>query len=102
MTVADAGEYQEKVEELVSKEIDLEQVNIIGNNIDDILEKDVYARIRYRQDKQKIKIVKKSDKSGDKFTAIFDKAQKGMAKGQSIVFYDKLDGGKCLGGAIIS
>lgn len=102
ITVADASEYQEKVEELVSKEIDLERVNIIGDNINDILEKDVYARIRYRQDKQKIKIVKKSDKSVDKFVAVFDKAQKGMAKGQSIVFYEKLDGGKCLGGAIIS
>ena len=52
------------------------------------------VRIRYRQEKQKCKVEKKSDG----FHITFDQPQNGVALGQSAVLYDE---NVCLGGGVI-
>lgn len=73
------------IEERLPKEASLDKVNWINSPSGEI-----FARIRYRQEKFPIKI--------DGETVIFSKPQT-SASGQSIVFYE---GERCLGGAILS
>jgi tRNA-specific 2-thiouridylase len=68
--------------------------------------KEVCARIRYRQEKQSCIIskhtsnsTKSREESGEDFIVVFDTPQKGMAEGQSVVFYD---GDTCIGGGILN
>lgn len=65
--------------------------------IDHYIGKNISARIRYRQEKQGCIIEKSSDLNH--YTVTFDKPQKGMAEGQSVVLYD---GNVCLGGGILN
>ncbi len=53
------------------------------------------AKIRYRQDDQRCRIVRKSD---NRYSVTFDNDQRSAAPGQYAVFYD---GERCLGGAVI-
>ena len=77
------------------KEIEIKNVNwIFGEEPD--FEKSYQARIRYRQTFQFCKIYK--DLTSSKIKVIFDKPQKAVSAGQSVVFYD---GEICLGGGII-
>ena len=76
-----------------TKEIEIENVNWISGKTPD-LSKKYSARIRYRQTLSLCKI-KKND---DDFVVSFDKYQKSVSSGQSIVIYD---GESCLGGGII-
>lgn len=66
------------------------------------------ARIRYRQEKQLCTITYNHEgtkkcaevqRSGGMLTVTFDNSQKGMAEGQSVVFYD---GTTCIGGGILA
>ena len=70
--------------------------------------KKIYARIRYRQEKQSCVISKSdmydstnntTDKIDTEYIVKFDTPQKGMAEGQSVVLYD---GNTCLGGGILN
>ena len=104
----------ENLEEKVSSE-NLHQVVLTNTSfsqpIKEYLGKKISARIRYRQEKQEctIEILEKVDKIADtmadtitapqKYTVTFDKPQKGMAEGQSVVLYD---GNVCLGGGILN
>lgn len=67
------------------------------------LTKKITARIRYRQEKQTCVISKnieqENSKTENNYTVEFDTPQKGMAEGQSVVFYD---GNTCLGGGILN
>lgn len=67
-----------------------------SQDFDKYLNKKISARIRYRQEKQSC-LLKRDSKSGD--VVEFDTPQKGMAEGQSVVFYD---GNTCLGGGILN
>lgn len=59
------------------------------------LNKKYFARIRYRQPLQKCRIL---SVSGDSATVVFEKAQRAITPGQSLVLYD---GEEMLGGGII-
>jgi len=76
-----------------SKEIEMKNVNWTSGKIPD-LSKKYSARIRYRQPLSLCKIKKKDDNC----VVSFDKYQKSVSSGQSIVIYD---GEICLGGGII-
>lgn len=55
------------------------------------------AKFRYRQQDQGVTVYLNED--SDSCTVVFDEAQRGIAPGQAVVFYD---GEVCLGGAIIN
>ena len=77
------------------KEVIIKGINwIIGKEPD--LKKKYQARIRYRQNLQKCEIFRKSN---DKYKIVFDKPQKAVSSGQSLVLYD---GDVCLGGGVLS
>ncbi len=81
------------------KEIELTGVNFINSLIPDskfIIP--VFARVRYRQPLAKATLSRNPSTSSG-FRLIFDKAQKFVALGQSVVFYDKK--GEMLGGGVI-
>jgi tRNA-uridine 2-sulfurtransferase len=78
--------------------------------IETYLGKKISARIRYRQEKQGcvIEQLRTNDSAPQKhtdnttsqtYTVTFDKPQKGMAEGQSVVLYN---GNVCLGGGILN
>lgn len=84
----------------------------LSQDIEPYIGKKVFARIRYRQEKQSCVILKANandaanniaDSTGGKINAeyivTFDTPQKGMAEGQSVVLYD---GNTCLGGGILN
>lgn len=127
ITVAKESEYEQVVAREVSKEVSLKNVSstldrldgsgaigALGDSGDLVKLKDavsdrhISARIRYRQEKQacrldmstsKAEVHYKEPSKESEVLIVFDNEQKGMAKGQSVVFYD---GEKCLGGGIIS
>ncbi len=122
ITVAKESEYEQVVAREISKEVNLKDVsssldykgdisalktisNLVATDTSSASSHPISARIRYRQEKQACRIDFKPNNSKakpdveDKLIVIFDNEQKGMAKGQSVVFYD---GKKCLGGGIIS
>ena len=76
-----------------SKEIEMKNVNWMSSKIPD-LSKKYSARIRYRQPLSLCKIKRKDSN----YVILFDKYQKSVSSGQSIVIYD---GEICLGGGII-
>ena len=76
-----------------TKEIKIKNVNWIRGKTPDLLKK-YSARIRYRQTLSLCKIKKNSND----YIVSFDKYQKSVSSGQSIVIYD---GELCLGGGII-
>jgi tRNA-specific 2-thiouridylase len=75
---------------MLLKEVELKDVNLIN----EIKNKNLLCRIRYRQEKIPCKI----EKQNEKVKVIFDKPQMGVSAGQSLVLYD---GEICLGGGII-
>jgi tRNA-specific 2-thiouridylase len=77
---------------LYKKEIIVSDINLIGI---DKLPKDVFVRIRYRQEKRKAKI----NSIRDSIKVVFKDKQAFIAPGQSAVFYSKV--GQMLGGGII-
>jgi len=79
--------------DFLKKEIEITNVNWISGSKPD-LSKKYSARIRYRQLLQKCKV--QNEKSSVRI--VFDKAQKAVAAGQSLVIYD---GDIMLGGGII-
>ncbi len=77
------------------KEIEISDFNwIVGQELD--LNKKYQARIRYRQPLQSCKIHR--GRTPGVFKIIFNKEQKAVSSGQSLVLYD---GDICLGGGII-
>ena len=83
---------EEKAPELYQKEISVGDLNLLRG-----LPEKVEARIRYRQPKQKASLFEiKNQKS--KIKIIFEVPQRGVASGQSVVFYG---GEELLGGGII-
>src|SRR3989338_370815 len=90
-TITVASKHLKRSLKMLSKEIKLKDVNFTQ----EINNKNLSCRIRYRQEKIgcKIKI------SGDGTKVIFDKPQIGVSPGQSLVLYD---GEICLGGAIMT
>ncbi len=77
---------------LFKSECSISQVSWTDSTPD--LKKKYLCRIRYRQEKQKCRLVKE----GKKLRIRFDRPQEGLAAGQSLVLYE---GEKCLGGGII-
>ena len=81
------------VENKLFKEIKVKNVNwTLGTEPD--IKKEYSARIRYRQPLEKCRL----ECQGPTMTVKFQKPQKAVTSGQSIVIYD---GGVCLGGGII-
>lgn len=76
-----------------TKKVTLKNVNWILGTVPDIKVK-YNARIRYRQDGQKCRILEKSEK----IEVEFDELQNAISLGQSLVLYK---GEKCLGGGVI-
>ncbi len=113
ITVVKESDYTSTIKNEVSKEVELRDVSlVVFDGYKDLATTEgISARIRYRQEKQPCRVVFEggaNSKNGTNSingakrgntTVIFDNEQKGMAKGQSVVFYD---GKKCLGGGIIS
>jgi tRNA-specific 2-thiouridylase len=82
-----------KEKDIASKEIKIKNVNwTLGAEPD--LEKEYFARIRYRQPLEKCHLLRQ----GATLTVKFQKPQKAVTAGQSVVLYDKET---CLGGGII-
>lgn len=107
IVVATKSEQEQILKQTVSSDT-LSQVILtntsFSQSIDQYIGKKISARIRYRQEKQdcivKMNSLKAiSDYSSIKMTVTFDKPQKGMAEGQSVVLYD---GNLCLGGGILN
>lgn len=87
---------------LYKKEINIANVNWISGKSPD-LSRDYFVHIRYRQPLQKVKIM--NYELGIK--VIFDKPQRAVAEGQSLVLYDSellnnIRGKEMLGGGIIA
>ena len=68
--------------------------DLVGQRLLEIDKTDLHCKIRYRQADQECHV----KREGDKLIVKFPHAQKGVATGQSIVFYQ---GSTCIGGAII-
>jgi len=85
----------EKMDEhlFYEKEVSISNVSWTSD-VQAALSKTYSARIRYRQPLQKCKLTKK----GNKYNVIFQKPQRAITPGQSLVLYD---GKICLGGGII-
>lgn len=82
--------------DLFKKELYIRQVNwLIGKK--PVLPLKINAKIRYRQKASSAKIFKKSN--SEFYRLVFDKAQRAVTPGQSVVFYQ---GSEILGGGIIS
>jgi tRNA-specific 2-thiouridylase len=97
ITVASDSEFNKVSEELEAKQIPLSRVSLttqISSKLSEAGEHKCECRIRYRQDRQVCTISNK----GGVFSVSFDQVQKGLAPGQSVVFYV---GNQCLGGAIL-
>jgi tRNA-specific 2-thiouridylase len=90
ITVASKEDENDKVFD--KKEVYIKNLHLISNSNDFPLECDV--RIRYRQDRQRCRIVKE----GSRYKVQFALAQSGISPGQSAVFYKSE---ACLGGGII-
>jgi tRNA-specific 2-thiouridylase len=90
ITVAGKTKQTQRSLGLLSEEVQLKDVNLIGK----IPNKKYLCRIRYRQEKIPCKIEVKKDG----LKVIFDKPQMGVSAGQSLVLYDSE---VCLGGGII-
>jgi tRNA-specific 2-thiouridylase len=82
----------EKIDELAPNVVFLEKVSWVGEKPRDGFV--CSARVRYRQEKQDCVI----GFEGEKIKVVFDKHQKGVAEGQSVVL---MDGNRCIGGGII-
>ena len=82
-----------KDEETFQKEFEVHKFSFTEDELKDGEHK-VNARIRYRFPPQKAKLIKK----GDRAHIIFDKPQRAITPGQSVVFYKRT---RVLGGAII-
>jgi tRNA-specific 2-thiouridylase len=82
--------------DLFKKELYIRQVNwLIGKK--PVFPLKINAKIRYRQKASSAKIFKKS--KSEFYRLVFDKAQRAVTPGQSVVFYQ---GSEVLGGGIIS
>ncbi len=77
---------------LFADRLEAEQVHWIEPPPDD---RPLTAKIRYRQPDQAVEI----EQDGDRLIATFDRPQRAVTPGQSVVFYD---GAICLGGAVIT
>lgn len=91
-TITVASKEDEKDRVFDKKEVYIKNLHLISNTNSFPLECDV--RIRYRQERQKCRIVKE----GSLYKVEFASAQSGISPGQSAVFYK---GEACLGGGII-
>lgn len=83
---------KDKNELVVGTENELYQNKLYANDLNFLIdfdkwEKEVFAKIRYRAKEAKA-IVKKQ---GEKLEVIFEKPQRAITSGQSVVFYDKDD-----------
>jgi tRNA-specific 2-thiouridylase len=92
ITVAPLSVMIEKIDELAPNVVFLEKVSWVGEKPRDGFV--CSARVRYRQEKQDCVI----GFEGEKIKVVFDKHQKGVAEGQSVVL---MDGNRCIGGGII-
>lgn len=92
ITVAPEDLFKKDIEKFVPKVVKAHKLNWVSEAPADGAK--IGVRIRYRQELQACTI---SHKDGS-VTISFDKPQKGMASGQSAVFYD---GKTCLGGGIL-
>ena len=90
-TITVAPIQTERSSQLYIKEVELKDLNIIN----EIKNKKLSCRIRYRQEKAGCR----AEKDGKKIKIYFDKPQIGVSPGQSLVLYDNEI---CLGGGIIS
>jgi tRNA-specific 2-thiouridylase len=87
------GDKEENKDDFYSiKKIELSSINFIKGH--ELQEKEIECRIRYRQEKQKIKLTQKNLR----YEVVFAQPQAGVSEGQSVVFYS---GKECLGGGII-
>ncbi len=91
LVVGTEGEYKEWLENQKEVRV-LHKVNV-PSDIQDFPQK-VEARIRHRQERQKVTL----SKNNEEYTVLFDVSQKGMADGQSVVLYS---GTRCIGGGIL-
>ncbi len=91
-----------------SAQKDTAKINKVSfsQNIDDFIGKKIEARIRYRQERQPCVISQVENKNkkpesqyDSEYIVTFDTYQKGMAEGQSVVFYN---GNTCIGGGILN
>ncbi len=93
LIVAPQSAMNEKLDEVAPNQAFLDSVRWVGEKPAESI---TYgARVRYRQEKQVCTI----KYEGDRLKIMFDKHQKGMASGQSVVLYD---GKRCLGGGILT
>lgn len=81
---------EEKNELVVGTENELYSSNLYANEVNFLIEYDkwqdeIYAKIRYSSEMSKVKV----KKQGDTIEVIFEKPQRAITKGQSVVFYDK-------------
>lgn len=83
----------DKKENTDSKTIKINDFNLIRDK--NIKDREIEARIRYRQPLQKAKV---KDMSGDFIEIEFENKQESVTSGQSLVFYKD---GECLGGGVI-
>ncbi len=90
-----APEKEEK--KYYKKEVKIKDVSWISGNLPDV-KKTYQARIRYRQPLQECKINLQRRRSSLQIKIIFEKAQKAVASGQSLVLYGDEE---MLGGGII-
>lgn len=81
--------------DLESKELIVKDINWIFGKAPK-LPLDIMAKVRYRTCSSRAKIIK--DAKTKKYKVVFDKSQRAITSGQSIVFYK---GGELLGGGII-
>lgn len=91
LVVGTEDEYKEWLEDQKEVRV-LKKVNIPSDMQD--FPCSVEARIRHRQERQKVTLSKKDGE----YTVLFDVPQKGMADGQSVVLYS---GTRCIGGGIL-
>jgi tRNA-specific 2-thiouridylase len=92
ITVSTEEIFLKEMNEILPKEAEVIDISWVGEKPMDGAE--IGVRIRYRQEQQMCKI----EHQGDMIRVKFDKPQKGLASGQSAVFYD---GEVCLGGGIL-